>query len=155
MNKQKTKESTWFKLEGGCITGLLQGYRCVSPSSPSCSLILLRSEPPTTPTRTRVLSFWRNSVISGVTRCKYTHAHTHTISEPDMQFMEPGQCLPPSTCSLKSLFHEGIQLSYILSSHRLHLPTWWDKQQQWQKQDYCITVSSHHQNSQSAFVWWT
>lgn len=53
------------------VSILLVYYRCtdvyVSPSSPSCSLILLRSDPPTTPTRTRVLNFSRNSFISGVT----------------------------------------------------------------------------------------
>lgn len=48
----------------------------VSPSSPSCSLILFRSEPPTTPTRNRVRSFWRNSFMSGVTRLEKQQQQT-------------------------------------------------------------------------------
>lgn len=45
----------------------------ILPSSPSCSLIFFRSEPPTTPTLTRVLSFWRNWAMTGVTT--WTHKH--------------------------------------------------------------------------------
>lgn len=45
----------------------------ILPSSPSCSLIFFRSEPPTTPTLTRVLSFSRNWAMTGVTT--WTHKH--------------------------------------------------------------------------------
>lgn len=85
----------------------------ISPSSPSCSWIFTRSDPPTTPTRTRVLSFLRNSFVSGVAAWKHTFIQNYTSG---LGWMVRRVRHPQLSCSAKA-WHDAETTTNLLFQH--------------------------------------
>lgn len=100
----------------------------ILPSSPSCSLILFRSEPPTTPTLTWVLSFWRNWTMTGVTT--WTHKHNNNS-------------LTEAVASCQIGCHKSLNKSYFCITV-LESDWWQGVTKQWCYKNSDVTKTHEH-----------